>query len=117
MKKIVLFVSLVAMLFGAPSKFLMPEEAFVAKVSLEDDMTLKASVTIAKDIYLYADEIKLVTSNKEGVTIAKIVSPESVLHHDDKTYLESPTFLVTLQKDEGVSGTKSINFTFSYQRI
>ncbi|MDD2906589.1 MAG: protein-disulfide reductase DsbD [Sulfurimonas sp.] len=115
MKKILILVSFVVMLFAAPAKFLMPEEAFIPSASLGADMKIEASVTIAKDIYLYADEMKLEVDEKDGISVAKFDAPLSVEHHDEKVYLESPKFLVTLQKDAGVSGVKTIVFTLSYQ--
>ncbi len=94
---------------------MMPEEAFIPQATLDESMQIKASVTIAKEIYLYADKLTLVVKNGDGITIGNIVSPESVLHHEEMVYLQSPQFLVTLQKEEGVSGVKNIEFELSYQ--
>ncbi|MDD2789178.1 MAG: protein-disulfide reductase DsbD [Sulfurimonas sp.] len=115
MKKIILLCSIVGMLFGAPPKFLMPEEAFIPSASIGTEMEIEANVIIAKDIYLYVDEMKLEVDEKDGISIAKFDAPTSVDHHDEKVYLESPKFLVTLQKNEGVSGIKTVAFTLSYQ--
>lgn len=114
MRKILLLLFLVSTIFAAP-KFLMPEEAFIPHATLGENMQIEASVEIAEGIYLYADKLTLVVKNANGVTIKNIVSPASVLHHEEMVYLESPQFVVSLQKEEGVSGVKSINFELSYQ--
>jgi len=115
MKKIVMLLSFVGMLFAAPPKFLMPEEAFIPSASIGADMKIEANVTIAKDIYLYADEMKLEVDEKDGISVAKFDAPVTIKHHDEKVYLESPKFLVTLQKDAAVSGVKTVVFTLSFQ--
>jgi thiol:disulfide interchange protein DsbD len=115
MKKFVLLFSLALALFAAPPKFLMPEEAFIPNAALNENMQLEAEVTIAKDIYLYEDKLKLEVDAQNGISIEKIKSPSSTEHEGDMVYLESPHFIVNLQKEEGVSGVKKVQFTLSYQ--
>jgi len=114
MRKIVLLLMTAAMLLAMP-KFLMPDEAFIPSSTLNEDMTIKAKIEIAKDIYLYEEQLKLELLNSDGVSIGNIKSPQSVLHHDEMVFLESPTFEVTLQKDADVVGMKSIVLKLSYQ--
>ncbi len=114
MKKIVLFLLLVSTIFAAP-KFLMPDEAFIPHATLNDNMEIEASVEIAKGIYVYADKLTLVLKNTDEITVKNIISPKSVEHEGDMVYLETPHFVVSLQKGDGVSGTKNIVFELSYQ--
>lgn len=116
MKKIIVLLSFVLALFAAPPKFLMPDEAFVANAVLNETLQIQADVAIAKDIYLYADKMKLEVDSQSGVSIQAIdISAPKKEHEGDMVYLESPHFIVTLQKGEGVSGVKKVDFALSYQ--
>jgi thioredoxin:protein disulfide reductase len=114
MKKITLLLLMVSFLF-ANTKFLMPNEAFIPSAKLGEDMKIEAKVEIAKDIYLYEEKLKLEIIKGNGVSIKEIRSPKSVSHHDDMVFLESPSFEISLQKDAGVSGMKTIELKISYQ--
>lgn len=115
-KNIVLFLLLGVSLFGAPPKFLMPDQAFIPHAKLNANMQIEASIEIAKDIYLYEDKVTLeVTKGQDLITVQDIKSPKSVKHHDDMVYLTSPSFLVTLQKNSDIKDIKQIEFTISYQ--
>ncbi|MBA3025036.1 MAG: protein-disulfide reductase DsbD [Sulfurimonas sp.] len=116
MKKIVLFFSLVFALLAAPPKFLMPDEAFVPNAVINENMQLEADVTLAKDIYLYVDKTKLELDSQNGMSIKEIsTSAKEEEHEGDIVYLESPHFVVVLQKEEGVKGVQNVQFTLSYQ--
>jgi thiol:disulfide interchange protein DsbD len=115
MKKIVLFLLSTVLLLSAAPKFLMPDEAFIPHAILNDKMQIEASVEIADNIYLYADKITLEVKEGSGISILKVNGPKSILHHEEMVYLESPKFLVDLQKQSGISGTKTIEYTLSYQ--
>jgi thiol:disulfide interchange protein DsbD len=115
MKKILLLLSFVLALSAAPPKFLMPEEAFIPNAAINETMQVEASVAIAKSIYLYADKMNFQIENSEGISIKSFDAPVSTEHDGDKVYNESPNFLVRLQKEEGVSGLKKVDFTLSYQ--
>ncbi|OIP57000.1 MAG: thiol:disulfide interchange protein [Helicobacteraceae bacterium CG2_30_36_10] len=114
MKKILFFLLLVSTIFAAP-KFLMPDEAFIPHATLGENMEIEASVEIAEGIYLYADKLTLMVKDSDEITVKNIVFPKSVEHHDEMVYLESPQFVLSLQKKEGVTGVKSIDFELSYQ--
>lgn len=115
-KNIILFLLLGASLFGAPPKFLMPNEAFVPHAKLNNNMQIEASIDIAKDIYLYENKVNLeITKGQDLITVQEIKSPKSVKHHDEMVYLTSPSFLVTLQKNTPVKDIREIEFTISYQ--
>ncbi len=115
MKKIVSLLLLAVFVFAAPPKFLMPDEAFVPYAELNDAMQIEAGINIAKDIYLYSEKVTLVLQEGNGITIAKIDQPQSILHHDEQVYLNSPKFLVYLQKDAATTGMKTVELSISYQ--
>ncbi|MFA7501213.1 MAG: protein-disulfide reductase DsbD, partial [Sulfurimonas sp.] len=115
MKKLVLLIFSSLLLFGAQPKFLMPEEAFKPSAKLNDKMQIEATIVLAKDIYLYEDALKLVIKDGSGINIQEIEKPKSVEHHGDMTYLQSPVFLVHLNKDSDVEGVRNITFELSYQ--
>lgn len=116
MIKIVLFFCLSAFLYAASPKFLMPNEAFIPHAKLNEQMQIEAGVTIAKDIYLYEDKVKLeIIDATNGVAIKEIVSPKSVKHDDVMAYLTSPDFVVTLKKSSDAKDIKKVQFKLSYQ--
>ncbi|QOY55661.1 protein-disulfide reductase DsbD [Candidatus Sulfurimonas marisnigri] len=115
MKKIILFVFSSILLFGAQPKFLMPEEAFKPTAQVNNNTQIEAKIEIAKDIYLYRDAVKLKIKEGSGISIKDIKSPKSVEHDGDMVYLDSPTFVVDLKKESGVSGIKTVEFELTYQ--
>ncbi len=115
MKKLLLLLFSSILLLGAQPKFLMPEEAFKPSAKLNEKMQIEVSVLVAKDIYLYVDATKVTLKDGSGISVKEIISPDGVDHDGDMVYLESPTFVVTLQKDAGVTGMKSVEIELSYQ--
>jgi len=115
MKKIILLLLSMSALFALEANFLMPDEAFKPQASINQEMKIQASVEIAQDIYLYAQKLTLEVISDNGVSVKNIVSPKSVEHHDEQVYLQSPSFVVELQRDDSVSGTQEIIFKLSYQ--
>jgi len=115
MKKIVIFLFSFTLLFSALPKFLMPDEAFIPHAKLNQNMQIEASVEIAKNIYLYADKMNFHVTDVSGIRIIDIKTPKAIDHDGEMAYIESPNFLISLKKDSGVSGVKSIVFTISYQ--
>ena len=114
MKKIFLLLFSSILLFGG-SKFLMPDEAFKPSAKINDAMEIEVTIDLAKDMYLYEDRVDFVVNKGDGIVIKEMKRPESVEHHDEMVYLSSPTFLITLEKQDGVSGTKNVEFELSYQ--
>lgn len=114
MKKLLLLLFTSTLILAAP-KFLMPDEAFIPEAKVNSEMQIEAGVNIAKDIYLYEEQLKLKVKEGSGVVVSKIERPKSVEHHEEMVYLESPAFVVTLQKDAKISGIKNIEFSVSYQ--
>ena len=102
-------------IFGSSPKFLMPEDAFKPTVKINNKSQIVAEIWIAKDIYLYEESIKLEIAGSPGISILNVKKPDAQEHHGDKTYLTSPTFIIDLKKEDGVSGTKEFEFSLSYQ--
>jgi thiol:disulfide interchange protein DsbD len=115
MKKLLLLLFTSSIILVAAPKFLMPEEAFIPQAKVNSEMQIEATINIAKDIYLYEEQLKLEVKEGSGISIAKVDKPKSVEHHEEKVYLESPSFVITLQKDADVIGSKNIEFSLSYQ--
>ena len=115
MKKIILLFLFVIAVFAMPPKFLMPEDAFKPTAKINDKSQIVAEIWIAKDIYLYDHSIKLELVDGSGFSIKSIEKPQTKEHHGDQVYLSSPTFVIDLKQDDGVSGIKDIEFMLSYQ--
>ena len=114
MKKLLLFLLLVTGVLALPS-FLMPEEAFIPHAKLNKTMQIEADIQLADSIYLYADKLKIELITSNGISIKEVQSPKSVDHEGDMAYIDSPTFIISLQKDSGVSAMQDIQLKLSYQ--
>ncbi|MFA5462031.1 MAG: protein-disulfide reductase DsbD [Sulfurimonas sp.] len=115
MKKIILLLLSSLALIAAQPKFLMPDEAFKPSATLNERMQIEATIFLGKDIYLYAEAIKLELKDSDGIKIENIETPKSVEHDGDNVYLKSPTFLITLSKDANIDGIKNVTLDFSFQ--
>jgi len=113
MKIFFLLYVLVFSVFG--SSFLMPNEAFkpYAKVNASQDII--TGITLGKGIYLYEDALKIKLLQGDGLQVKNIEAPLAVDHHDAKVFLDSPEFIVHLQKEDGVRGIKKVILALSYQ--
>ena len=114
MKNFIILLLTATMMLGAVD-FLMPDQAFKPHAIINQDMEIEASVEIAQDIYLYSEKVTLEITSDNGVSIKNIISPSSVEHHDEQVYLKSPAFIVELQRDADVAGSKTVAFKLSYQ--
>ncbi|MDB2562258.1 protein-disulfide reductase DsbD [Sulfurimonas sp.] len=114
MKKLFLFLFLVTTTFALPS-FLMPEEAFIPHAKINDQIQIEADIQLAEGIYLYADKLKIELLTDNGISIKEIDSPKSVDHDGDIAYVDSPNFIISLEKDADVNGVKEIQLQLSYQ--
>ncbi|WP_294962660.1 protein-disulfide reductase DsbD [Sulfurimonas sp.] len=115
MKKILLLLIMSTLVLSAANKFLMPDVAFIPDVQVNSKMQIEAVVNIAEEIYLYDEQLKLEVKEGSGVSISNVARPKSVEHHGTMVFLDSPSFLVTLQKEPDITGTKKIEFSLSYQ--
>ena len=95
--------------------FLMPDQAFKPYAKVNDKMQIEAGVEIAKDIYLYADKLKLELLDAEGLSIKDIQKPATTKHSGDDVYLKSPNFIITLNKEDSAAGIKDVKLKISYQ--
>ena len=94
--------------------FLMPDEAFKPYAKVNDKMQIEVGVTIAKDIYLYAKELKIVLKDTQ-LQIKEKKSPKVQKHHGDDVYLSSPNFILTLDNPEKLEGKEEVRLILSYQ--
>jgi len=115
MKKLILFLFSISLLFSSQPKFLMPEDAFKPSAKVNSKQQIEATVWIADDIYLYTDAIKIKVKDGSGISVQKITNPKAVDHHGDMVYLDTPTFILDLEKDLDVSGMKNIELEITYQ--
>ena len=113
-KTIILLLLSVAILSAAP-KFLMPDEAFKPNAKVNAKMQIEATINIAKDIYLYENQLKVELKNSDGISILKVDKPKSIDHYGDMVFLKSPTLIISLKKDSNINGIKNIEFILSYQ--
>ncbi len=115
MKKIILLLLFITTLFAAPAKFLMPEEAFIPNVKVNEKSQIIAQVLLAKDIYLYSQQMKFEITSGSSINIESIEKPDAIMYDDIMSYVSTPTFIINLQKNNDVSGLKEIEFKISYQ--
>ncbi|MCF6330749.1 MAG: protein-disulfide reductase DsbD [Sulfurimonas sp.] len=115
MKKIILLFLFITTLFAAPAKFLMLEEAVIPDVKVNEKSQIIAQVVLAKDIYLYSEQMKFEITSGLGISIGNIEKPEAIMYDDIMSYISTPTFIINLQKNSDVSGLKEIEFKMSYQ--
>lgn len=99
MKFISLVIFLYLLSFGAMPKFLMPDEAFIPHAKLNDKMQIEADIELAKGMYLYEDKVRFELKNSGGFAIADIKKPNAIEHDEDKVYLQSPSFVISLKSD------------------
>ena len=114
MKQLLVLIFFITSLFGAMPKFLMPDEAFIPHVKLNSLMQIEAKIDLGKDMYLYENKVKFEIKSSDGISIDNVQKPNAVEHDEYKVYLESPSFLVSLNT-KGASGEKDIEFIIFYQ--
>ena len=115
MKKIVILLSVLFLHVASAANFLMPDEAFKPYAKVNQAGDIEAGIVIAKDIYLYADKVDLKVVNPENVSIQNVQKPQSVAHHEEQVYLESPLFTLTLASKEKLSGAIPVTIELAYQ--
>lgn len=94
--------------------FLMPDEAFHPYAKVNDKAELEVGVSIAKDIYLYADKLTVKLS-KTQLTLKSTKKPSSVDHDGDQVYKKSPNLVLTLQNPDKLTGMQKVTVVLSYQ--
>ncbi|WP_457749565.1 protein-disulfide reductase DsbD [Sulfurimonas sp.] len=111
----ILFTLALSLSFLHAADFLMPDQAFKPYATVNNKTQIEAGVNIAKDIYLYANKLKLELVDAKGLSIQNIQKPATTKHSGDDVYLKSPNFIITLKKDASVSGVKDVKLKISYQ--
>ncbi|WP_152183046.1 protein-disulfide reductase DsbD [Sulfurimonas indica] len=95
--------------------FLMPNEAFKPYAKVDEKSQILVGIEIAPEIYLYKDKLNVSLLEANGISIKKIVAPESVEHMGDAVYLKSPEFVLTLQKEKALAGMQDVKVKVEYQ--
>ncbi len=107
--------------FGAASpssELLPPDESFQMTVRARDANTLIATLTPAKDYYLYRSRIKFSVQDSPGITIAGVVLPAGEMK-DDATFGQEEVYrrpidaVISLQRT--ASAANQIKLHSSYQ--
>lgn len=111
----IFMVLLLAVTLSNAGDFLMPDEAFKPYAKVNDKTQLEAGVIIAKDIYLYADKLRVELKNAKGLTIKSKEYPTSVLHHEEQVFLTSPNIIITLDNPQNLSANVDLTLVLSYQ--
>ncbi|UCM99351.1 protein-disulfide reductase DsbD [Sulfurimonas sp. SWIR-19] len=111
----IFFILTMVFSFVNAAAFLMPDEAFKPYAKVNESMQIETGVKIAKDIYLYADKLKIELIDAKGLSIQNITKPATSEHQGDKVYIKSPNFIVTLKKDVSLKGMQTIKLKISYQ--
>ncbi len=112
MKKLFLALLLIGVTLSG-TKFLMPDEAFKPKISM-DGNTPVISVVLGKDIYLYEEKFSVETESKD-VKILKVDTIESTTHDGDQVFFKSPEAKIYFEKTSDVSGIIDVKLDLSYQ--
>jgi thiol:disulfide interchange protein DsbD len=101
---------------AAMPSFLMPNEAFMPKISKQSDARYRVSIDLGKDIYVYENKVKVTDVDKEdGIDLHVKSLTTSVMHHDEMVFLEPPEFDVTLVNSGDSSGVKKVKISVAYQ--
>jgi thiol:disulfide interchange protein DsbD len=110
MKKLILFLFSVSVLFGFGGSFLMPNKAFIPHAKLNDKMQIEADIKIADGIYIYDSSLKFNLKDADGIEIAEVKKPSATLHDGDMVYLKTPNFLITLKSSAKTTQIKKNSF-------
>jgi thiol:disulfide interchange protein DsbD len=110
------FVMILSFTFSLSSAgdFLMPDEAFKPYAKVNEKMEIEVGVTIAKDIYLYADKLTVKLKDTK-LTLRDTKKPPTVTHHDEEVYLSSPNLILVLDNPNNVTGIQNVTVVLSYQ--
>lgn len=101
-------------------ELLPPEEAFQISVEARDADTLVATLTPAKDYYLYRSRIAFRVEDSPGITIASTSLPPGKLKDDptfgkEEVYYEPIEAIIALNRPADGGGPQSLNLHASYQ--
>ena len=97
--------------------FLMPDEAFKPYAKVNENMQIEAGVNIAKDIYLYADKLKIDLVDAKDLAIKEIKKPQSTKHKGDDVYTKSPNFIIILKNKGSNDQVEDVTLKISYRAV
>jgi len=114
-KVIILLVVFIGFITNAnANKFLKPSEAFKTNFTNKKD-NLQIEITLTKNIYLYANKIKIETTQKPIIKLTKeLTLPKAEKYHEEYVYFKKLTFNVpySLLKQKGLSKQTELKLTF-----
>jgi len=111
---VLLFVFIGLIANSNANEFLKPSEAFQTNF-INEKNNLRIEITLTKDIYLYANKIKLETITQPIIKLTKeIIFPQAEKYHDETVYFKKLTFTVpySLLKEKGLSGEAELKLKF-----
>lgn len=114
MKKIFLFFTFVLALF-ASNDFLMPDEAFQVKAKVIQQSKIKVDIQLASTMYLYKDRVNFKILDEKNILIKNIEYPQSEIYHNEKVYLKSPTFILSIKSKHNSIKNENLRLEVSYQ--
>ena len=108
------------LLGGAPAQpqLLLPDEAFRLSVRRQDADSLVATLTPAKDYYLYRDRISFTVAAPAGLAVAGVTLPAGDVKEDPtfgKTEVYHRAVDAVIRLAPSGSGAKSVTLNASYQ--
>ena len=114
MKKILLLIFSIVFAFGVERTFLEPSEAFKHSFEKKDN-SLIIKLNLGKDIYLYADKLKVLINSPEKIDITEEINlPKSVPYDEFIVYFDNLNLEVpySLLQSKIKSDTYEIKFNF-----
>lgn len=115
MRNILLLLFSITLLSGSVS-FLTPDKAFsVTAVLDESHNKIVATLSPAKDIYIYKEKSGAKLTKSQGIVIENITMDGSVEHHGEQVFLTKFDMDVDLAKEADVTGMQSVTVEIAYQ--
>lgn len=114
MKNLLLLFLSITIAYAAPS-FLMPDEAFIPKASINDKMQIDAEIEIAKGIYLYDEKLRVELINNTLVRAKSIQKPDPIEYDGEKVHKKTPKFFIELEASSEAKKTEKVTLKLSYQ--
>jgi len=87
-------------------QFLEEDDAFKSNAYISKD-NIVVDIILGKDIYLYAQKVKVSIKDNTNVKLGNFALPASIEHHGEKVYFKKLSFLVP------IIASSNENFTFS----
>jgi len=116
-KRFFLVVALLSstLLLAFQSSFLMPEEAFKPKATLQDNQHILINIELGKGIYVYADKVDANVTAPAGVSVSEVkINATPEMHDGDRIHRENVPVEITL-KSEKKSGVQPVSVALDYQ--